>query len=223
MKKISIWLRSNRHAWWSLCLPYIIFMFLLPERLVTADYWVSYVPLDDYIPFFPPFVVFYCLWFPMLFFTGLWLLLKDGDGFRKYMLFMSLAYTLGAAIYILFPNGQDLRPAAFETRDIFTRLVGRLYGVDTNTNVLPSMHVVGCFGIAAAVYETKTIRRKWVRRLTVLLSLLVMLSTVFIKQHSVLDLAAGLVYGAMIYVIIYVFIFGLLKTSGKNKRGKARQ
>jgi predicted membrane channel-forming protein YqfA (hemolysin III family) len=46
----------------------------------------------------------------MLFFTGLWLLLKDGEGFKKYMLFLSVAYTIGAVFYILFPNGQDLRP-----------------------------------------------------------------------------------------------------------------
>jgi hypothetical protein len=38
----------------------------------------------------------------MLFFTGLWLLLKDGKGFKRYMLFCAAAYTLSAAFFLLF-------------------------------------------------------------------------------------------------------------------------
>jgi len=217
MKKILIWLRQNRHVWWSLCLPYILFMFFLPEHIVTADYWVSFISIDNLIPFIAPFVLFYCLWFPMLFFTGLWLLLKDADGFKKYMLYMTFAYTVSAAIFILFPNGQDLRPASFETRNIFTVIVGYLYSADTNTNVLPSMHVVGCFGITAALYDTKTIRRKWVRPLIMVIAVLVVSSTVFIKQHSVLDIAAGLVYSALLYALVYMII------GNGRKRREVRQ
>ncbi len=217
MKKVIFWARQNRHVWWSLLLPYIIFMFFLPERLVTNDYWVSHIPLDDLIPFCPPFVIFYCLWFPMLFFTGLWLLLKDGEGFKKYMLFLSVAYTIGAVFYILFPNGQDLRPASFEARDMFTRLIARLYSADTNTNVLPSMHVVGCFAILASLYDTKTIRRRWVRPMATVLTVLVIVSTVFIKQHSALDIAAGIAYSAFLYFGVYVLLGKARKGSDKTK------
>jgi membrane-associated phospholipid phosphatase len=222
MKKISIWLRSNRHAWWSLCLPYIIFMFLLPERLVTADYWVSYVPLDDYIPFFPPFVVFYL---PMVSHAFLYRPVaasQDGDGFRKYMLFMSLAYTLGAAIYILFPNGRTCaRPPLRRGTYLPALSAGFTGSIRTRTSFRACMSSAASASPPPSMNEDH--KAKVGQGPDGLLSLLVMLSTVFIKQHSVLDLAAGLVYGAMIYVIIYVFIFGLLKTSGKNKRGKARQ
>ncbi len=220
MKKILTWCGQNRHVWWTLCLPYIIFMFFLPEHIVTADYWVSYSVLDSYIPFFAPFVIFYCIWFPMLFFTGLWLLLKDGDGYKKYMLYMTAAYTIGAVIFLLFPNGQDLRPQVFEPHNIFTDIITGLYAADTNTNVLPSMHVVGCFGIVAAVYNTRTIRLKWIKHMTAVLAVLVVLSTVFIKQHSVLDIAAGLVFGGIVYILIYVIIFKIILRGRQSDEGK---
>jgi membrane-associated phospholipid phosphatase len=205
------WIKKNPHAYWALLLPYIIFLYFLPEYLVTDNYWVSYISLDDLIPFFPPFVVFYCLWFPMLFFTGLWLLLRDGQGFKRFMVFCAAAYTISAAIFILFPNGQDLRPAVFESQTVFTRIIGGLYAVDTNTNVLPSMHVVLCVGVMFCICGTKTIRLKIIKPLVVLLNILIILSTVFIKQHSVLDIFTGLPYGALIYGLTYILTDKILK------------
>jgi membrane-associated phospholipid phosphatase len=198
------WIKNNTHAGWALLLPYIIFLYFLPEHLVRDKYWVSYIPLDDLIPFFPPFVVFYCLWFPMLFFTGLWLLLKDGKGFKRYMLFCAAAYTLSAAFFLLFPNGQDLRPACFEVKTLFTSIIGGLYRADTNTNVLPSMHVVLCVGVVLSVYGTGTIGSKLIKAAILVLNILIILSTMLIKQHSVLDIIVGIPWGAAVYGLVYL-------------------
>ena len=205
------WIKKNPHAFWTLLLPYIIFLYFLPEHLITDNYWVSYIPLDDFVPFFPPFVVFYCLWFPMLFFTGLWLLLKDGQGFKRYMLFCAAAYTLSAAFFILFPNGQDLRPVVFTNDNVFTGIIKELYKTDTNTNVLPSMHVVLCIGVILCIFGTKTIHNKLIKPSVLILSILIMLSTVLIKQHSVLDIFVGLPYGAAVYGFVYFITQKTLK------------
>ena len=41
------------------------------------------------------------------------------------------------AVYIIFPNRQDLRPLVFPRDNLLTKGVALLYSVDTNTNVCP--------------------------------------------------------------------------------------
>ena len=66
------------------------------------------------------------------------------EGFRRYMwsdhAHVSVHRTLFCA---LIPNGQDLRPAVMPRDNIFCDLVAYTYSLDTNTNVFPSVHVLG--------------------------------------------------------------------------------
>lgn len=199
------WLKTHRYAYWALTLIFILSMYFLPERLVVTEYTPTQIPLDDFIPFWPGFVVFYVLWFPMLGLTGLWLLFKDGDAFKRYMWFLTIAYGLSAVFFLLFPNGQDLRPALGPS-GVFEMLLSRLYAADTNTNVLPSLHVVGAIAVTAGLYDTPTTRGSWVRPVAAVLSALVAVSTVLVKQHAILDLFAGLALGAALYILVYVVI-----------------
>ena len=196
IQTIIKWIKDNPHCWWALVLLYLIAAYILPEKLIIDSYTSTAIPFDDRIPFFAPAVVFYVLWFPLMFFTGLWLMIKDGLNFPRYMFALAICMTVSGVIYILWPNGQDLRPDLSQPRDFFEWLLGGLYRIDTNTNVLPSLHV-SCTAVAVAcVWATPTIHRDWVRVAITALSLLVASSTVFVKQHAILDLAAGVVLGA---------------------------
>ena len=190
------WIRANPHCWWALVLFYLIAVYILPEKLVVSGYVSTAIPLDDKIPFFAPAVVFYVLWFPLLFFSGLWLLLKDGLDFRRYMFSLGVCMTLAAVIYLLWPNGQDLRPDLSQPCGLFEWMLGGLYRIDTNTNVLPSLHVACVVPVVACLRASPGIRRRWIPAAVGVLSLLVAASTVFVKQHAILDLAAGVVLGA---------------------------
>jgi len=196
-------IKKYRHLFLIAYLPIYLAAFFLAEKYITTDYWVSYIPFDDVIPFIDWFVIFYCLWYPFMIVTGLYLLLKDIPAFERYMWFIIIGFTIGIAICILFPNGQDLRPAEFERENIFTDLVSRLYEVDTNTNVLPSMHVIGTVAVAFAVFDSKYLKNVFVRTVTVILTVLICASTVFIKQHSILDVFAGLAISIIVWLIVY--------------------
>ena len=197
IRTIVQWIKENPHCWWALVLLYLIAAYILPEKLIVDGYTSTAVPFDDVIPFFPPAVVFYVLWFPLMFFTGLWLMLKDALNFPRYMFALAVCMTVSAAIYLLWPNGQDLRPDLSAPRGFFEWLLGGLYRIDTNTNVLPSLHVSCTVVAAVCVWATGSIRKAWVRWAHSLLSLLVASSTVFVKQHAILDLAAGAVLGVL--------------------------
>ena len=195
-----------------LWLPVYLLSFFVIERVVVTGYQPTQTWLDAYIPFCEWFVIPYCLWYPLLVAVGLWLLWKDREGFRRYMRFLALTFFASALIWFLIPNGQDLRPAVMLRDNPLTRLVEGLYSIDTNTNVFPSVHVVGAIGAAWAVKKTPSLeRRTLLREATAILALLVCLSTLFIKQHAVLDVIGGL--GLALAVGLPLYHHGIIRRS----------
>ncbi|MBP5167110.1 MAG: phosphatase PAP2 family protein [Oscillospiraceae bacterium] len=213
MNRIKSFFKGSTHFYWALCLPVILIMYYIPERVVVNNYFPTQTALDQAIPFVSQFVVFYLSWFPLLAFTGFWLLFRDGDAFRRYMWFLTAAYALSMVFFLAFPNGQDLRPASFAHDDIFTRLCAGIYAADTNTNVLPSLHVVASFGVVFAFFDTPTLRSPVLRAAAVVLALLISASTVLIKQHAVMDL----VFSAAMVIILYFPIYRFMKKKMKNR------
>ena len=193
--------RDLKYLWW---FPVYVAIYLLCERLVTTEYWATQTPLDALIPFCEWFVIPYCLWYPLLIAVGLWLLVRDRGGFRQYMDFLALTFLGSAIVWLLVPNGQDLRPAFLADDNAFTRIVEFLYTADTNTNVFPSVHVVGAVGATLAIWKTPTLRNhRLVRWSVAILAVLICLSTVFIKQHAILDVAGGLALSLAVGLFVY--------------------
>ena len=189
---------------WALWLPVYLVCFFLLERLVVRSYWATQLPLDRLIPFRPEFVVFYCLWYPLLAAVGLVLLVKDRPGFRRYMAFLSVSFFLSLLIWVLLPNGQDLRPDLTGQTDFFSRWVASLYAIDTNTNVFPSVHVVGSIGAAWAVWDCAYLRHlRWPGPAATVLAFFICLSTLLIKQHALLDVAGGAVLSMAVGAVVY--------------------
>ena len=194
-------LRELRYALW---LPVYLVCFFLLEQLITDNYWATQLPLDALVPFCPFFVVFYCLWYPLLISVGVYLLSADHSGFRRYMTFLGVSFFLSLLIWFLIPSGQDLRPDLTGQAGFFSRWIAALYGVDTNTNVFPSVHVVGSIGAAWAVWDCQELRRRrWPGPAATALALLICLSTVLIKQHSILDGVCGAALAAVVGAVVY--------------------
>jgi len=197
-------MKAHPEYWYVLFLPGYLLCFFLVEAIVPADcdYWVSYCRLDDYIPFLEGFIVPYCCWYPLLFCVGVYLMVFDVPEFKRYMWFLILGCGLSLLFCVIFPNGQDLRPASFDHDNLYTRLIAGIYAADTNTNVLPSMHVVGCFAAAVAACRSGMLRRY--RPLVIVVAVAISLSTVFVKQHSVLDIFAGIALALPIWWGLYL-------------------
>ena len=164
----------------------------------------SQLPVDARVPFCEWFVIPYCLWYPFLVITGLYLLRRDRAAFRRYMLFLGSTFLLSELIWFLLPNGQDLRPAVLPRENLLTALIAGLYRVDTNTNVFPSVHVLGSVGAALAVWDCRALsEKKLLRAGTAALAAVICLSTVLIKQHAVLDVVGGLLLGGLAARAVY--------------------
>jgi hypothetical protein len=115
-----------------------------------------------------------------------------------------LACTPSYVLYMLFPNAQNLRPD-ITSNDIFTRMVKHIYETDTNTNVAPSIHVLNSIGVHIALVnceEFKKQSRIW-HWLSLISAVLICLSTVFIKQHSIKDGMWAMLLVMVLYLAIY--------------------
>ena len=194
--------RMGREVWYLLYLPIYLLLFVLVEQLVTDNYWVSWCTLDDRIPFVRQFVLIYVLWYPLMLGTTLYLLFKDRRAFVRYARSVVLGLTACMLIFLLLPSGQELRPAEVPGNDLSSRLLRLIYAADTNTNVFPSMHVVGTLAAVIAIFDSRSasLGAKWG---VAALGVLINASTVLIKQHSVLDIFAGIALYALVYLAVY--------------------
>jgi membrane-associated phospholipid phosphatase len=108
--------------------------------------------------------------------------------------------TIFLIISTVFHNGVDLRPAFFEHQNIFVDMVQVLERADTPTNVFPSIHVFNTVVICMATHDSATLKKRYaVKGFIYSLSILIILSTMFLKQHSVIDVAGAFVMAAVLY------------------------
>lgn len=186
---------SNEYKHLKLLLFWPVFglLFLFVERFYQVDYYhPMYCGLDDIIPFCEWFLIPYMFWFVYLVGMHLYTLLYDVDAFRRMMKYIIITYSAAIIIYFFFPTCQELRPIAFDRDNILTRFIAGFYNFDTNTNVCPSIHVIGSLAVMEAALWSKEIASKKWKTAFIVVALLICVSTVFMKQHSILDLLAAL-------------------------------
>ena len=197
-------MKKYSHAWVFLyALIYLPWFVYLENRVVT-HYYIIHSPLDDMIPFVEYFVIPYYLWFLYMVVFAMYFFFTDKSGFYKLASFAIIGMTAFLIICTFFPNGLNLRPAAFARDNIFVDLVKFLYKADTPTNVLPSIHVYNTLAIMIAIsHSEKLNNRKAVACVSYILGILIILSTMFLKQHSVTDVIAAFAMACVTYPIVY--------------------
>lgn len=179
------------------------FFFVVERVWIRKDYYPIYCPLDDAIPFCEYFLVPYLFWFVFLVGIHIYTLLYDTESFKRLMKFIIISYSMAMLIYILFPNCQELRPVVFERDNIFTRFIEGFYQFDTNTNVCPSIHVIGSVAVMLCAWHSKHFSTVGWRITFSMVALLISVSTVFLKQHSVLDILAAIPICVIAYMMSY--------------------
>lgn len=202
----SIKHNAPQFAHLKLLLGWVVYfvLYFLTETLIPAEICTPVsMWLDQVIPFCEWFVIPYVFWYGLIVISLGYFLLYNIDSFQRLQIFMIITQIVATAIYIIFPNRQDLRPAVFPRDNFLTQWVMFLYRIDTNTGVCPSLHVAISIGIASVWVKEKEVSWLW-KGFVLVSAILICLSTMFIKQHSAADffaalpvclLAEGIVYG----------------------------
>lgn len=180
---------------------------------------------DDYIPFCEYFVVPYLLWFAYVPAVLGYLFFKDRRNYDRCAVFLCTGMLIFLVISTFIPNIQHLRLHTMPRHNVFTVLVSQLWQTDTPTNLFPSIHVYNSLGAHFAVMNNETLSgKKWVRRGSLILCVSIILSTMFIKQHSMFDVLMAFIMGAVMYAAVYYYdVVGAYRfQTGKRQRKRAR-
>lgn len=185
------------------CPVYLLWFFWL-ERTVTTHFHVMHTALDDLIPFCSAFIIPYMLWFLYVVLSVVYFMYKDKAACVKLCSMLIAGMSIALLICTVFPNGTDLRPAVLDRGNFFDWVVAILYKTDTSTNVFPSIHVLNSLLVHTAIVRSASLgERKGICALSLLLSVSICLSTLFLKQHSVLDVAGAIVLAAVLVAWTY--------------------
>lgn len=178
--------------------------FYLIEHMHGRDYTIIHMKADDKIPFCEIFIVPYLLWFFYIAWIMVYLLFTNTRDFQKCCKFLFTGMTVFLIVSTAFPNIHYLRPSIMPRDNVFTDLVAMLYKADTSTNLWPSIHVYNSLGVLfAVVHNDRLGSKKWIRYSCLVLSVSIVLSTMFLKQHSVFDVMTAFIMAATVYIIVY--------------------
>ena len=196
----ELWRNLAYAAFW----PFFGLCFYALEWLVPGRvYHVMYHPLDDLIPFCELFLIPYLFWFPFMGFAYVYAFCADGAAFRRMMRFTMLTYGGGLLMFVLYPTCQNLRPEVFQRDNVLTQLMAWFYTTDTSTNVCPSLHVCGSLAAAFGLLDTRRFSAPRWKRAILAVALTICVSTVFVKQHSILDMLWGFVFSGAAWLAVY--------------------
>ncbi len=209
-------LNRNKHILFIIYCPVYLHCFNWLEARDGIPFQDIHCILDNWIPFCEIFVIPYVLWFLYVAAVVVWLYFQREhlEDYYRCVILLMLGMSTCLLIYYLFPNEQNLRPDAFAEQNIFTDIIGFIYASDTNTNVLPSIHVYNAIAIHVAFTSSYKFRgrRGW-HTASLALCVLICLSTMFLKQHSFLDVITGL----GLYLIYYALTCPLMKYWQRKK------
>lgn len=193
-----------RHLLFWLFWPAFVLRYFIVENIPPlGPYHVMYCPLDDLIPFCEWFLIPYGIWFFTMLGMQLYTMFYDVKEFKRFSRFILISMSISTVTFIVYPSCQNLRPETFEHHNLLTWIMSIVYYVDTNTNVCPSEHVIGAVAVLVAAYHCKGLRSFWKLTLITFVMSLVILSTVFLKQHSVVDMIAAVPICVLAYWLSY--------------------
>lgn len=211
MKKLIDYIKNNRYCLWLIYWP---FHGLLYEaiRIITADSQVLMIesPLDAKIPFCEWFIIPYVSWYLCIAGLTVFSVYKGKREFYRVNGLIIGCMVLPMIFCTVVPNGISIamRPD-FDTlgRDnILISLVKLIYAADSPPrNVMPSMHVSVSFAMFFAVIKSKFFKKNYIfKAFSGIWAVMISLSTVFIKQHSILDVFAGIGTAVLVFIIVIV-------------------
>lgn len=220
---MKTWIKKYKHGWvLSYMLIYFAWFFWLENRKHIPINLI-HTALDDRIPFQEWFVIPYFMWFGYIAVVVMYFFFTSTEDYYKTCAFLFIGMTVCLMIYTLWPNGQDLRPRVFERDNVLVDWVKYIYSVDTSTNVCPSIHVFNSIGVHIAITQSERLKKKrGLRIASFALMLSICASTVFLKQHSVLDGLCAVVLVCVMYYIVYQVDYTKLRFNKKEQRRKRK-
>jgi membrane-associated phospholipid phosphatase len=148
--------------------------------------------LDAQIPFRAQWIWIYVLTYVVPFLATL--VVKDDERVYRALVAVGLASFTAYVVYVLYPVSS---PRPVPGAGVADQLVALQQRLDYPANQLPSLHVANAWILYATVAGER--RERWLRAACAALAFAITLSTLFVKQHVLLDVLAGVLWGGAAY------------------------
>jgi membrane-associated phospholipid phosphatase len=185
---------TRRRLFWLVIILVAIVLYIPINQWQNGGVQLN-LPIDNNIPLYPPAIVPYLLGtvlfivFPIL--AAIYVKPKE---FEAYAITILAATVISYLAYLIFPTFV-IRPEV-TSNDFFSRVIALLYQTDRSYNAAPSGHTF--YTLISCLYISSWLPKlKW---LWGILAALIILSTLFTRQHYVLDLVCGLVLAILAYI-----------------------
>lgn len=190
-------------------------LFYFGSKLLLGEPHLIHSALDDKIPYISFFVLFYMLWWGYLFLVPFFLYQKDNKKLNRLFLSMIISIIVCNIFFVIYPS-TVIRQTNL-SNDFFDFCVKQIYFFDNPAvNCLPSMHCLFSFLFIFSTWNNKNIN-KGLQIILLVTNIGICLSTLFIKQHAVLDLITAFPVALIIWLTTKYIKSDYLKLV--NKKG----
>ncbi len=154
--------------------------------------------IDLKIPFIPIFIYLYIFWYLLLFLIPYIFYKNDKESFYRYATCNIICTIISTFVFIVYPT--TIIRNNIEVTGITSFIVNFIYKVDTPIlNCFPSMHCVLCFLFMFNIPKNISKIHKF---LICFISIMVILSTLFVKQHVIVDVVSAFLISLVVYLVV---------------------
>lgn len=168
-------------------------------KLLTADATATNfaIPADADIPLMPVWVIVYVLTF-VFWAMGLVMVARQPEPQHSRMVAGIILGEIICCIFFLAVPSCVVRPE-ITGKDIFSLMLAIVYTTDTPTNCFPSMHCMFAYLVFRQSLCSRVSGR--LRAFCAVSAVLVFFSTLFVKQHVILDVVSGVFFGELAFIL----------------------
>lgn len=172
-------------------LYYIIKYFQGTPNLIGTNF-------DKNFPFVKYFIYIYNSWYPFLFISLYKLYNNDKKTYKRFYIATLISIIIGNIIFIIYPT--TIERANFIVNDLSSYILDLTYKLDTPVNCLPSMHCMLCFIISYSTLSSNLKAKD--KTFIIIYSILIILSTLFVKQHVIYDIISSYIISIICYYLL---------------------
>lgn len=200
-------LKKYKHAWTLFYVVIYLIWWGLLSCFSADNFSQIHMALDDKIPFCEWFIIPYYLWFPYIVLViAYFFFFAERREYYQLAGFLFVGMTVALLTYTVWPNGITFRPDldALGRDNLLIGLTRFIYANDPGVNCCPSIHCFNSIGVCIGINKCSSLKSKMGIRIgSVVLSFLICLSTMFVKQHSVQDVVWAFALAAVMYLAAY--------------------
>ncbi|BCB05268.1 phosphatase PAP2 family protein [Bacillus sp. KH172YL63] len=194
-------------------LPYLLCFLVMPVlgmlyKLLNTDSREAVIlstEIDNMIPFQPAFIVPYIIWYGFILGYLFYFWYKDIPTFLRTLGVIAIGELICFVIYFYFQTTVP-RPDV-QGNGIFADLVRMIYSHDQPYNAFPSIHVLTTFAVMLGNINIKD-KHPFHKMFVPVMGSLIIVSTLFVKQHFILDMISSVFLTSFIYGIMFE-LYGL--------------